>query len=380
MNSFRLSLATFMAFALAHLPVCEGQEASDMENAKVLQNLADYESIFMSGFTVSCIQQVDEKIEKRSLPLKGTKRKWTLTFGGDRVAYRAEMIDYPKPKYEELSIATEVDKKKTKSVAIRTKQWGYWGTDVSGTNYESTVLTLVPTGEVAENGKFSDSLLFGPTAAGPNAPKRYLLWSLGRFFSKHLDKVTRVEKAPYGCLFVTALGEQSQGYKGRWELEIDPGAAWMVRKARFYLDREPNRIYTEMKNEGTVWSGPYCIPRRASCNYWGPLDGTAEGVVQSTFEPVVEPLFDEKLYAEAREFVVDNKTTALTVMDHRVSPPKLYEPNRPKPALVSHEPPEPPSSTRMWFVIGNVVLCLGLLLFYVLYRRKGSSTPGGLQQ
>lgn len=373
MNSFRLGLAIFMALALANLPVCEGQEASDMENAKVLQKLVDYDSIFMSGFTVSCTLEGDEKIAKRAPLLKGVKRRWSLTFGGDRVAYRAAMIAYPKPKYEDLEGSeTEIDDKQTRAVAIRTRQWGYWGDDVSGTHYEDTELRLLPTGEIEEKGTNRDSLLFGPTAAGPIVPKRYILWSLGRFFSKQLDKVTRVEKGPDGRLVVSALGEQSPGYKGRWELEIEPAAAWMVRAARFYWDEDPKRMRAEMKNDGTVWSGPHCIPKEAACNYWGSLDSGIHGAVQITFEPVVEP-FDEKLYGDARQAVVDNKTPELTIMDHRVSPIRSYEPNKPEP---EHTPPTPASLGMMWFVVVNVVVCVSVLVFYLLWKRQTNKAPG----
>jgi len=378
MESFRLGLAAFTAFALFCLPVAadDGGEAAKMENAEVLKKLADYDSIFMSGFTVSGTQQGNESVVLRGPPLKGVKRKWRLTFSGDRIAYRTEMISYPKPKYEDLEGAdTEIDEKKTRSISIKTKQWGYWGNDVSGTHYENTVLTLDPTGEVVEKKeKLIDSMLFGPRAAGPIAPKRILLWSLGRFYSKQLDKVTRVEKSPGGRLMVSARGEQSPGYKGRWDLEIEPAAAWMVRTARFYWDDAPDRMRAEIKNEGTVWSGPHCIPKVADCNYWGPLsDGN--GPEHITFEPLVEP-FDDKLYAEARQAVVDNKTPELTVMDYRVTPITISEPNKPAPTHTSTRPPEPVSSGKVWFVIVNVVIGLSILVLYLLRKRQGDNTPG----
>jgi hypothetical protein len=355
MKSFRLGLAAFTAFALVFLPVSAGDEdeAAKMENADVLRKLTDYDSIFMSGFAVSGTQQADETMVVDAPPLRAVKRRWKLTFGGDRVAYRTDITDYVKPKYQDFAGSeASTDEEKTIRLALQTRQWGYWGDDVSGDHLGCTVLALKPTGEVAEEGMNYTSRQFEPRDMTLIAPKRVLLWSLGRFFAKQLDKVTRVEKAADGRLLIAALGTQSPGYKGRWELEIDPAAAWMVRRARFYWNGAPDRMRAEMKNDGTVWSGPHCIPKEAACNYWGSLDEF--DAVHLTFEPVVEP-FDDKLYAEAQQAVVHNKTPALIVMDYRVSPPTVSEPNKPAPTHTSSRP-RPASSALIWFLLANLVL------------------------
>jgi hypothetical protein len=368
MKTFRCSLVALMTLVLSGcLRVFGDDKATKVENADVLRNLADYDSIFMSGFTVSGTQTGKDIIIIRGPRLEGVKREWRFTFGDDRVAYRMNIVDYQKPKYDQLEPHPDPLQKK-RFVGIRTRQWGYWGKDLSGNHYEDTVIAVAPTGEVTEKGKAYGSSVFGPNDVGPNAPKNIFLWSLGRFFSKHLNKVTQVKKSSDGRLSVSALGAQSEGYNGRWELEIEPDAAWMVRRARFYWDRKPETIHTEMNNTGIIWSGPCCIPKNAECNYWGPLDGA--DAVQITFEPTVEK-FDEKLYSEAHEAVANNKRPTLKVHDFRVDPPVWSSPNTPESTQI-----EPRPLGRKWLLVGSaaaVTLIVALFMYFTWRKHQHRS-------
>jgi hypothetical protein len=276
------------------------------------------------------------------------KRRWRLTLGGDRVGYLMEVIDYEKPKYEvyqqllqteQLNEANQDDQSSRQSerqstdankpvgFCVRTRKWGYWGNDLSGNHYEDTILRLTPGGEVSETGKMHNSSVFGPRDDGPLGPRWTFFWSLGRFFSKQIDRITSVEETMDGRIVVVASGKKGKSQNGRWELEIEPAAGWMVRKARFYWDINTNSINVEMRNEGTVWSGSYCIPKEAVINAWGSIKGRE--TERLTFETVVEK-FDEQLYSDAQKAVAENKTPTLTIHDYRVSPPVISEPNRAK--------------------------------------------------
>jgi hypothetical protein len=130
-----------------------------------------------------------------------------------------------------------------------------------------------------------------------------------------------------------------QDKKGRWELEIDPAAAWMVRKARFYRDAAPNEIGLEMKNEGAVWSKSRCIPTAAAINVWNSLDSKnpLSQTKRLTFDQSVEP-FDEQLYKNAEQSVAHNTDTNLTVHDYHVQPATFTQPigpsRKPSPHLL----------------------------------------------
>jgi len=114
-----------------------------------------------------------------------------------------------------------------------------------------------------------------PATKGPGSNRRKVLWSLGRSLSRYIDEVTDVKEPANGRIAVSALGKRGS-LRGRWELEIEPAAAWMVRHARFYADVNPELINCEMKNSGSVWSGSYCIPKKVLFNNNGPIDGGKE--------------------------------------------------------------------------------------------------------
>jgi hypothetical protein len=260
-------------------------------------------------------------------------------------------------------------------IPVRTKQWGYWGQDLSGNHYEDTVIAVTPAGEVTETEAMHNSSLFAPRDEGPVAFRRATLWSLGRFFSGHLVKVTRVEESKDGRLVLSATGNKGGQQNGRWELEVEPAAAWMVRKARFYWDSFPDRINVEMRNDGSVWSGPYCIPKEAVINQWGSIDDKRRDRTEKlTFDPAVER-FDEQLYATTQQAVAQNKTPTLTLHDYRVSPPSISEPFRPKRTQPLQAQP---GNAKKWLIGVNVVAILALLAILVFrrYRRRHGDVLG----
>ena len=309
--------------------LCLDVNALAQDELEVLRNLKNYDSIYQSGFTVSGTRKCPEHLILGQLTID-VERKWRLAFEGDRCGYLMEMLEYEKPKFQEPEgdRGPFLDEDGWLLLPLRKRQWGYWGADVSGNNYEDTTMKISPENEVVEIGKMHNSLLFGPRDAGPNAPKRAILWSSGRFLSQVIDEVTLVTKSASGRIAVSALGRKGEGHPGRWELEIEPAAAWMVREARFYSDARPNVIDCEMQNSGTIWSGPYCTPSNALFNYGGPIKGaTLRGDVEElTFDPVIEQ-FDEKLYEGAKQAVTEDRPPKLTIHDFRVSPPFIFQPD-----------------------------------------------------
>ena len=346
----------------------------------VLKALEDFDTVYRSGFTVSGTRAGTDQMRRGRLNLR-VVRRWKLAYGGDRVGYIMEIVDYEAPKFPRTKIVqldpargATADKQPEESpasqysVTLRTRQWGYWGHDVAGNHYEDTVLAVDSTDKSRESGKMHNSSLFGPSDDGPIAPKREFLWSLGRFFSQQIDQITSVENTPDGYVLVEALGRKGNQQKGRWKLRIEPKAAWMVRNASFFWDRKPDSVNVEMKNEGTVWSGAYCIPAKAEINHWGAL-GNVE-TKHFTFDPAVEP-FDERLYAETRQVVAQNQTPTLALHDFRVSPPKITEPNRrtsEQNALEYPDAGQNPSPWRWWIVIINAVVLAGFAAFLAWQR------------
>ena len=357
---------------------CEAKDLVVENGVDVLENLKRFDSIYQSGFSVSGTVKGKEAVFLNMHLM--IERRWKLSFEGDRVGYLMDVIDYEKPQYkaqQRLPTRRNPVPDENMRVLLKAKKWGYWGQDISGWNYEETVLTVSPSGEVVDTGRGkSRSLVFTPRDEDILSSQRVFLWSLGRFFSEHLDKVTKMEPSSDGRLFVSVIGRKGKEKSGRWELEIEPAAAWMVRSARFYWDSYPNSIDAEMKNEGTVWSGPYCIPKYATIDYWGQIDGFEAGQLpfpttsRFTFEPTVEK-FDERLYASTKQAVAQNQTPSLTVFDFRTNPLTVTEPFR-KGGI---QPiPTKSSKAKIMLIVNGIglfliLLALAIRWYKIRYRR-----------
>ena len=233
-----------------------------------------------------------------------------------------QMLEFVKPEFQlpkEEDIGT-ISEEGWLIFDIRTRQWGYWGNDVSGHQYEDTIFKLSPEKELLEISKSYNRFLFGPDDAGPNVLKRTILWSLGRFFSKIIDEVTNVEKLNDGRIIVSAIGKKSktESASGRWELVIEPTAAWIVREARFYKDVKPDVIACEMENSGTTWIGSYCIPHKALFNYDSSIENKQDFYFNEiVFNQDIEQ-FDDKVYQEAYHAVKENNPPKLIIHDMRI--------------------------------------------------------------
>jgi len=204
-------------------------------------------------------------------------------------------------------------------VAVRSQKWGYWGDEACGNHYVDASLVVTPDGQVTRRGTMNCVKLHRPKDIQPIADKLSFQWALGRFFSEHIDKVTHVEESEGGRLHVSALGNRHKGHNGKWELVIEPDAAWIVREARFYGETKPHLLKVDMSNEGTVRSGSFCIPQKARVNFFGRATEDSVSTHHLTFGPVVDE-FDEELYKQCEQTVLHADQPRLTVIDKRVSP------------------------------------------------------------
>lgn len=380
-----------VSLVLSAVPPCSSQEAKPRiaenqlpdapDGRDVLQKLAQFDSIFKSGFRASgTMSYLDSAELTGGEPYYKVRAKWRLTFESDRVAYDINVTDYETSKYlppdqrhsAHNPLVPSWPRDKGMPVTVRLREWGYWGEEASGQHYVDACVEIAPNGKATRLGTMYNSAVSSPRSISWVGALHSFQWSLGRFFSERLDKITSVEKAPDGRLRVSALGSEYKGSNARWELEIEPSAAWMVRRARFY--GRSGRIRAEMVNEGTIWSGPFCIPERARINPYGPIVNIDNEVPNTNTGSQTKCLefqtaaggFDEDLYKQAEQALLHCKEEKFTMTDERVSPTITTQPNTlaRKPVAM-----EPPPASRKWVVAANVFAILVLITVFVLRRR-----------
>ena len=129
-------------------------------------------------------------------------------------------------------------------------------------------------GRVLEPGKApepEDNMISGQVLINNTKPDYFIvskiryLWSIGRYYSKYIDKIVEVSTDNNGILIVTAVGQGTSKIQGRWELQINSAAMYMVQEAKFTrFDSEGELSGTPeiiISNSGLKWSDGLCIPQ-----------------------------------------------------------------------------------------------------------------------
>jgi hypothetical protein len=225
--------------------------ALGQEGDALLKHLQDFDAVYQASFSMSGVHEGPFRTQ------------WQLSMSNGNIAYEEEII--------------EVTSLKKKGQFVPFRRTWFIGPDMQA-QYD-----LV--GRLYETGKLPpwppDSA--GPATAGcldivkPEAPTlkfpmKKALWSIGRGYAEHLAQITRVTPLDNGLLSVTAEGTDVSYRPGaRWELVIDPDAAYMVRDAKLYRARE-SRPFLTVHNTGIKWQGSRCVPEQT--RLYAPFSGT----------------------------------------------------------------------------------------------------------
>lgn len=130
--------------------------------------------------------------------------------------------------------AVDYDDAGNMEVSVREKVVTLFDENVSAQTITDTFYSVTPAHEVKQT--FQSTILSrcAPEASTLVLPLRRTLWSLGRGYADFLEEVTAVEQLADGLVKISATGIFDRGDPGRWELEVDPKASYLVRRAFFY--------------------------------------------------------------------------------------------------------------------------------------------------
>lgn len=246
-HTLRVLCVIGLIYTLANTGLIHGQESGE----EILEHLRSFDAVCRSGFTMSGTY-IEPGLHVGPRKQIGVKKKWTITTSNDKIAYEEEIV-------EVLEIEA------VQSLALRST-WLFSPQLQAKYDYVGRVREagkLPPWPEDSAGPATSACLdIDKPTAPTYKLPLKKALWSIGRGFSDNLTAITSVTRQDNGLLSVVADGTDMVNDPGaRWELVIDPQAAYMVREATFYKARK-KEPYMSVSNSGSKWVGSICVPEQ----------------------------------------------------------------------------------------------------------------------
>lgn len=278
--------------------------------------------------------------------------------------------------------AAEYDEAGNMEVSVREKVITLFEESLSSQAMTDTFYSVTPAHEVTQT--FQSTILSrcAPDASTLVLPLRRVFWSLGRGFGEFLDEVTRVERSADGLIKVAATGVFDRGDPGRWELEIDPRASYIVRAARFYATGASQPCLTMTNTD---------IRLKESCQY--PAQATFDFRIAGlgdiyNFAFAEARLAARPAYFDAAKQLLDGPLPPNCIVnDYRTEPRTTIMTDdkgnvrgaRHAPVL---EPPglSPDERARWFWVFGvNLAVFLAISGYFLAARRRqrvGGTAPG----
>lgn len=268
------------AIALAVLAGRAATTAEELDGSALLDKLKALDDKYYSSLTLSGTR-IDTAVVDGDEP--PTLKNWRLSIEGNRLALYDEVTEIlrwedvlkpgdkrPPPGSGRWWMKTQIivygdDTQRTYL------SYDMPGTAVPGPIRRGTLYDVAPATIGAEH-------IDAPGDGGVLTYVNDVMWSAGRGFSREVREVVRVSKRDDGILEVAANGASGRLGTIRWELVIDPEAAYMVRQAKMFAPSIEGQPYMVMSSEGTNWNGDCCYPSESSMSKIGarevPLRGT----------------------------------------------------------------------------------------------------------
>jgi len=305
-----------------------GQEVNGLE---MLKQLKSFDSVYEAAFTATGTRLFASPV-RREIPPQ--EKKWKISMSDGKIAYEEDVIEILKwedvtwannKQGKEVRISLRGGKETMPAIVLRST---YLFGPTMQAKYDFVgkippVGKLPPWPEGSPGLATAGSLDFDdPDAPTYNFEIKRTLWTLGRGYSKHIADITKIEKQKDGLIFVIAEGTDISYRQGaKWELLIDPDAAYMVRSAKLFKMGNEKPIIS-IVNSGIKWEGSRCIPNESTWrdNYLGGNIATSE------FKAVSSEA-DVKFIRHAEMTMKSPYLLHTDVTDHRMNPEMMMQYN-----------------------------------------------------
>lgn len=200
-----------------------------------------------------------------------TKSKWKFTCVSDnQIAYDEEVVEVLR--WEDwMPAGPSLPEPGDEPTWMTMRLLSFLGPEASGHYDFVGIASFEPEVWPARRKQVHDKVSFGSLrlyAPNPGTLSAYLdlpLLLVGRGYAQHIRSVTSVEALAGGRLSVKAEGKPFYARATKWDLVVEPAAAYLVRSAAYYVDdsdrtlAKPRYVIT---TSGLQWFGPLALPEK----------------------------------------------------------------------------------------------------------------------
>ncbi len=305
----------------------QGQQGELPQASEVLSKMRAFDDVFEAGFTASGVTP------KGSFGVNSPEGRiaWTISVTNGQCAIVESIQDATEPSADYVKrpewLKTEEDKLGQYTGVVKTRIT-YFGSEYSSRTSSIELYGLGPDGQPQKMDMENPQkiVLYHPDDSALTLPYKQILWTLGRGYTKFINEVTELAMQEDGTIHFKANGTGlGASINGRWEITVDPSAAYMVRSAKFFRRPDKPEPMAVITTSGTKWENGRCIPETASWeDNYGP--GFSKRSVAYTCEMIrSEPDYDllemaqKKLYGPYERYtdVIDRRMTPSSIQRYK---------------------------------------------------------------
>jgi hypothetical protein len=289
--------------------------AGAADDRGTLKGIKDGDTQLQSGYTLEALLQ---RPAHPFDPEQGRELRSVRQTGDEKGRASAGTSRHSRePKYQSLHVldykSLDFDDQDHLIYWRTSKVWHLSAGALNRTLVEWETGTVSPAGEVANRTPHTQLQRYA--AEDPNSlpEANHLLMILGRGFSPHLHSIESTEKTSDGLHKLEVEGSYGEAHPGTWELWVDTGANFLVRRARF-SSAATGHLVLEMHNSGLAEGG---VPLALSGWIEFPLDQQGRRApyrVEADLQQY-RGVFDRRLWREVQGAVTRTLPDGSEILD-----------------------------------------------------------------
>lgn len=215
---------------------------AEIDGPEVLEQLRSLDKVFLHAATINLDSNCHSNWPE---PNQATFIQTTLTTDGSSIGWTSEIFYISPPAYVVNNPFNPVDGKSGNYLIWRpTRSSALIESDFQAYHDERILLSVSPEGTVTETEGAPTLELRRADDSVKFVLFKRVLWSCGRGFADHLDKIVKAEQDQDGFINIEAHGSHADKIEqGVWKLRLDPDAGYLVRSASFTPTGLPQPTY-----------------------------------------------------------------------------------------------------------------------------------------